>query len=56
MGKEEVDINKVVRQHSEMDNFFTGGFAAKGAEAEREQAANDMRLSWPGARVDSPTC
>ena len=28
------------------DIFLTSG----------EHAANDMRLSWPGARVDSPTC
>jgi DNA polymerase len=28
--EKEVDINKVVRQHAEMENFFTGGFAVKG--------------------------
>jgi uracil-DNA glycosylase family 4 len=31
-----MDINKVVRQHSEMDEFFTGGFTVKG----RTETAN----------------
>ena len=33
-----VDINKVVRQHIEMDDFFSGGFAVKGHRAEQQQA------------------
>jgi len=28
--EKDVDINKAVRQHLEMDEFFTGGFAARG--------------------------
>ena len=32
------DINKAVRQHAEMDEFFTGGFAIKGQKVMREQA------------------
>ena len=31
--KEDVDIGKVVRQHLEMDEFFTGGFAIRGQQA-----------------------
>ena len=36
MQKDDVNINKVVRQHLEMNNFFTGGFAAKGKAASPE--------------------
>jgi len=36
MGKD-VDINKVVRQHAEMENFFTGGFAVKGKSSVPQQ-------------------
>ena len=32
-----VDTNKVVRQHLEMDDFFTGGFAVKGSNAGQEE-------------------
>ena len=27
--EKDADINKVARQHAEMDNFFTGGFAVR---------------------------
>jgi DNA polymerase len=33
MQKDDVNINKVVQQHLEMNNFFTGGFVAKGNAA-----------------------
>ena len=36
-----VDTNKLVRQHLEMDNFFTGGFVVKGNNAGREQTGTD---------------
>ncbi len=32
----QADISKVVRQHTEMDNFFTGGFTPKGKSAESQ--------------------
>jgi uracil-DNA glycosylase family 4 len=32
-----VDINKAVRQHLQMDEFFTGGFAVKGQKAMPDQ-------------------
>ena len=34
---ENVDINKVIRQHLDMNNFFTGGFTPRSQEAMREQ-------------------
>ena len=34
---ENVDINKVVRQHLEMENFFTGDFTPRSQEAMHEQ-------------------
>ena len=39
--KEDVDIEKVVRQHTEMEEFFTGGFAVKGKKAQREHGTDD---------------
>jgi len=33
-----VDINKVARQHFQMDEFFTGGFAVKGQKVMTDQA------------------
>jgi DNA polymerase len=35
--EKDVDINKVVRQHGEMENFFTGGFAVKGKNSVPQQ-------------------
>jgi DNA polymerase len=37
MGKD-MDINRVVRQHLQMDEFFTGGFVIKGQKVMHEQA------------------
>ncbi len=34
--EKQADISKVVRQHTEMDNFFTGGFTPKGKSAETQ--------------------
>ncbi|MHC4284666.1 MAG: hypothetical protein ACYSWZ_17095 [Planctomycetota bacterium] len=34
----DVDINKVARQHLQMDEFFTGGFVIKGQKVMPEQA------------------
>jgi len=36
--EKDVDITKAVRQHSEMDDFFTGGFAIKGQKVIPEKA------------------
>ena len=36
-----VDINKVAKQHLEMDNFFTGGFAVKGKNSRQKQTETD---------------
>lgn len=35
-----MDLKKAIRQHLEMDNFFTGGFAVKGPGAVQEQIEN----------------
>jgi uracil-DNA glycosylase family 4 len=34
--EKDTDINKIVQQHAEMDNFFTGGFAVKSNKAEQK--------------------
>jgi len=34
--EKDVDVNKVVRQHVEMEGFFTGGFAVRGEAAPSE--------------------
>ena len=39
--EKDVDINKVARQHAEMDNFFTGGFAVKDNKAEQKHTEAD---------------
>ena len=36
--QKDVDINKVVRQHLQMDEFFTGGFTIKGQKSMSNQA------------------
>lgn len=38
MGKKNTDISKAVRQHAEMDMFFTGGFGLRGESDEDLQA------------------
>ncbi|MFC1738802.1 uracil-DNA glycosylase family protein [Planctomycetota bacterium] len=35
-----VDINKVISQHAEMDGFFTGGFSIKAKKNQREPIVN----------------
>ena len=39
--EKDVDINKVARQHAEMDNFFTGVFAVRDSRAEQRQTEAD---------------
>jgi len=39
--EKDVDINKVARQHAEMDNFFTGGFAVRDSKAKQKQTEAD---------------
>jgi len=39
--EKDVDINKVARQHAEMDDFFTGGFAVKSNKAEQKHTEAD---------------
>jgi uracil-DNA glycosylase family 4 len=36
--EKDLDINKVVRQHLQMDEFFTGGFVIKGQKVMQNQA------------------
>jgi DNA polymerase len=52
--EKDVDINKVVRQHVEMDNFFTGGFAAKDntAPAEPRQQKDDAAVARTAAEIE----
>jgi len=47
--EKEPDINKVVRQHADMDDFFTGGFAPAGKKNKQKkneagQSANDIKI------------
>jgi len=44
--EKDVDVNKVVRQHVKMDEFFTGGFAARGkaTPAARQQQDNSAAV------------
>ena len=39
----DVDINKVVSQHVEMEDFFSGGFTVKGAQAMEEEVVAKQR-------------
>jgi DNA polymerase len=41
----DIDINKVVRQHSAMNEFFTGGFAVKGAGGDVSDEGVDMETA-----------
>jgi DNA polymerase len=43
------DITKAVRQHLEMDEFFTGGFAAKGEAAPSEPPQEDKAAAAEAA-------
>jgi len=47
--EKEPDINKVVRQHADMDDFFTGGFAPAGKKNKQKktkasQSADDIKI------------
>jgi len=37
--EKEVDINKVVKQHQEINNFLTGGFTVRGQNTGQEQTS-----------------
>ena len=39
--QKDTDINKVVHQHIQMDEYFTGGFAIKGQKSMSEQAGSE---------------
>ncbi len=39
--EKQANMNKAARQHAEMDNFFTGGFAVKSNKAEQKQPKID---------------
>lgn len=41
MMEKETDINKTVRQHLEMDDFFTGGFTTKAKVSETKPRHQD---------------
>ncbi len=47
--EKELDTNKAIRQHVEMDKFFTGGFTTAGKENKQEktkagQSADDIKI------------
>jgi DNA polymerase len=48
--KRDVDINKVARQHIEMDNFFTDGFTVKDSRAEQKQPEADKAAAAEAAK------
>ncbi len=52
--EKDVDINKVVRQHLEMDDFFTGGFAVKGKAhaSEPQQQADSAAVAEAAAELE----
>ncbi|MCK4751934.1 MAG: uracil-DNA glycosylase [Planctomycetes bacterium] len=50
--KKDVDTTKIVQQHCEMDNFFTGGFTIKGAHAEQTQAEPDESAVEAAAELE----
>jgi DNA polymerase len=52
--EKDVDINRAVRQHAEMDEFFTGGFAAKDntAPAEPRQQKDDAAVARTAAEIE----
>ncbi len=46
----EPDIKKVVRQHIEMDDFFTGGFTVRGQRVEKEHPETDRQAADDAAK------
>jgi DNA polymerase len=52
--EKDMDVNKVVRQHVEMDDFFTGGFAVKGntARSEPQQQKDDAAVAEAAAELE----
>jgi uracil-DNA glycosylase family 4 len=49
---DETDVNKVVRQHGEMEQFFTGGFAVRGQPASTK-AFGSQTISDKQAKLDA---
>ena len=43
--EKEIDINKTVRQHIEMENFFTGGFTTKAKTPEPKPQQQNTKAS-----------
>ncbi len=43
--EKDADINKAVRQHLEMEEFFTGGFAVKGKAAQSEPPEQEDNMA-----------
>ena len=52
--KKEVDINKVIRQHAEMEDFFTGGFTVKTHKAEQVQPQAGQTTEYSTVRTKQP--
>ena len=38
-----MDLNKAIQQHAEMEDFFSGGFAAKDPEIARRKIEREKR-------------
>lgn len=53
MGKS-VDITKAVRQHAEMEDFFTGGFTVKTHKAEQVQPQAGQTTEYSTVRTKQP--
>jgi DNA polymerase len=52
--EKDTEINKAVRQHLEMDNFFTGGFTAKAnaSEPKRQQQEDNAAVANAAAELE----
>ena len=48
----DTDINKVVRQHVQMDEYFTGGFAIKGQKSMSEQVKSEESTIKSSAELE----
>jgi DNA polymerase len=48
--EKDVDINKVARQHAEMENFFTDGFTVKKSEAEQNPIKDNKAAATEAAK------
>jgi uracil-DNA glycosylase family 4 len=48
--KNDTDINKVARQHADMENFFTDGFTVKNNKVEQKQTKADTAATAEAAK------